>query len=86
MFVTFLGGGKINTPPHVDAQVHVKSVGSSDTRGEAGAYLEYMTFGGTMTFMRDPAQDDRQVRSLSLLGEVLAHELIQPPARHPLPY
>ena len=87
MFVTFLGRGKANTPAHVDAQVHVKSVGSSATRGEAGAYMEYLTFGGKVTTIRDPAQDDNQVRSFSLLRRrCQRHELIQTLARHPLPY
>ena len=75
--VTFLGGGKVNTPVHVDAQVHVPSVGSSAIKGEAGAYIEYLTFGGRVIRMRDSAQDDSQVRSFSLpRRRYLRHELI----------
>lgn len=67
MFITFLGGGKVVTPVYIDLQVPESSVGSSATAGEAGAYVEYMTFGGQVIRIRDPAQDDDQVRSFSLL-------------------
>lgn len=83
--MTFLGGGKVTTPPDVDAQMHV-DVDGSDTKGEAGRYIEYKTFGGKVSFSHDPAQDDSQVRTFGLLRKFLAHELIQSLARHPLPY
>lgn len=67
MFVTFLGGRKSHTPPHIDAQVHGQSVSSSGTKGEAGAYMQYMTFGGTVSLPRETTENDKQVCSVSLL-------------------
>ena len=58
LFITFLSNGQRPlTPPSMRAGNH------GDNRvGESGRYLEQILFGGTMSFYRDPAQGDSQVR------------------------
>ena len=59
VLVTFLTNGRRPlTPPSMTA------AGYDNTGlGEAGRYLEYVLFGGTMAFYRDPTQGDGQVRN-----------------------
>lgn len=84
MFLTFLGRGKVGTPPHMSVAVD----GSSEAPGpEAGRYLETSLFGGFLNVFRDTAEDDDQVCSyLPTLADGLAWELIRPLGRLMLPF
>lgn len=58
VFVTFLGLGDVDTPPHVDAHAGGSSQGDI---GEAGSFLEEEIFGGVMSVMRNPDKGNDQV-------------------------
>lgn len=74
VFVTFLGQGKIKTPPDVGAN---KTFEPDTAKAEAGRYMEKAVFGGLISPMRNPKEDDLQVSLHSLaLSEVVACELI----------
>lgn len=74
VFVTFLGQGKIHTPPDVGAKKNFEPVMGEP---EAGRYVEKAVFGGLISPMRDPAEDDSQVsQHLPALSEVVARELM----------
>lgn len=86
VFVTFLAQGQIGTPPDVGAPKTFELEGM--TKPEAGRYVEKAVFGGLITPMRNPEEDDEQVspQLLTLVG-VVACELIdclgrRTPPRH----
>ena len=64
VFVTFLGRGSIKTPPELGAK---KTFEPEMTRPEAGRYVEKAVFGGLISPMRNPAEDDDQVSPHFLL-------------------
>lgn len=73
VFVTFLGQGTIDTPPDIGAQKTFELI----TKPEAGRYVEKAVFGGLVSPLRNPDEDDNQVNPhLLALVKVVACELI----------
>ena len=58
MFVTFLGGGLADTPPHINVPAPGDRLSAG---GEAGRSVEQDLLGGLMTIVRDEEDDDDQV-------------------------
>ena len=82
IYITFLGLGKIDTPPHIASEVIKKS---SDI-GESGRWLEEKVFGGRMIILRNTEEDDHQVYlKFACFGRSLAHELMCSTGRLRLP-
>lgn len=85
VFVTYIDHGRSLTPGRF-----LPPLDDGDTekyKGEAGKWMEYELFGGTLLYMRDP--DDKAKYSVcshlpTLIGGV-AHELIYSLARPMLP-
>ena len=63
LFVTMLGNGKADTPPHVFSPTMSKA---QDQVGEAGAALEKWIFGGKTGIIHDPDKGKDQVCSINL--------------------
>ena len=58
MFITFLGGGVVNTPPHITVY---KSGELQRDIGEAGRFVEDRLFGGLIITFKDKEDDNDQV-------------------------
>ena len=58
MFVTFLGGGTADTPPHITVET---PGGPLSAGGEAGRFIENQLWGGLITVLKDEEDDDDQV-------------------------
>ena len=58
MFVTFLGGGVVDTPPHIVVHTPGEPLRAS---GEAGRFVENQLFGGLITVLKDEEDDGDQV-------------------------
>ena len=62
VFITFLGTGRFKTPPRMDDLTGSKARNSQLERGEAGRKLESLVFGGRVYVLRNPEEDEDQVR------------------------
>lgn len=70
IYLTFLSKGGTNTPESIkSAAVGTSRVG----KGESGAYLEQLLFGGCMVTMRNPAEGDEQVCPRTLVWQEAKH-------------
>lgn len=73
IFINFLGRGQRNTP---ESMADPSSDTSQASKGEAGAYLEYLMFGGRLLHLRNHAEGDEQVCPyMHLLAGGEAYEL-----------
>ena len=66
LFGTFLGLGKVHTPPREGTKeaketAKDKEPAEDDASREGGQYMEEAVFGGRVTIMKDPSDDDDQV-------------------------
>ena len=72
LFGTFLGLGKVGTPPREDTEqaeetakdkqpAKDKEPAEDDESREGGQYMEKAVFGGRVILMKDPSDDDGQV-------------------------
>lgn len=58
IFVTFLGGGAVRTPPHITVPI---SGEPPSAYGEAGRFVENGLWGGLIIIQKDKEDDDDQV-------------------------
>ncbi|KAK2767732.1 hypothetical protein FQN54_003890 [Arachnomyces sp. PD_36] len=58
ILITWLGGGRPDTPPEMAVAGYATS---DDQLGESGRFFELHVFGGTTEYYRDPSKDDGQV-------------------------
>lgn len=83
MFVTFLGGGVVNTPPHI---MVYRSGEPLRAIGEAGRFVEDLLLGGLTNIFKDKEDDDDQVcLFLPGLGKSSARELMHSEGRKTIP-
>lgn len=53
VFQTFLGNGRVNTPPNASGAKASRDTHRIGSEGEAGAFLERALYGGIISFPRD---------------------------------
>lgn len=62
LFITFLGKGQFLTPPNMIDLEGPMARNSHFENGEAGQHLEFLVFGGRVYILRNPEEDEDQVR------------------------